>query len=257
MRVTRRVSAPIGALVAGAAALTPLAFNSPAQAAPTHLVNSRTAQAPDTSAGEASALAGKEKGIHSRSGVKKCGKGETVWLGVKAIGKTRVSWRPTGGKLVSRKWPHDISGLSMRTIPTWHKKAKWKVTSIYGVGKKPKRMTKAYAYCSKNGWPVGPGQGKVNAKKSGIKRCPAGKTVMIEDTGIGYLEHKFKSLKPGSKVRMHRFSNSQGVLITTRLTPTEMRSVKWVINARKIKNVEGKIATRSNKGYKLSCISKY
>ncbi|MGH4029148.1 hypothetical protein ACQB60_09470 [Actinomycetota bacterium Odt1-20B] len=260
MPVPRRVGVPIGALVAAAAAITPLAFESTAQAAPEHRVNSRSAEAPASGVGEASAKGvgskgvGK-KGIHSRSGVKKCGKGKTVWLWDAAVGRTRVSWKPAGGRLVSRKWAHTPDGISVRTIPTWRKSVKWKVTSIYGVGKKPKNLSKAYAYCSKNGWRVGAKPGKVNAKRSGVKRCPAGKTVMIEDSGIGSMEHKFKSLKRGSKVRTHAFGGSQGYLVTVRWTPTEMRSVKWVVNARNAKYLKGQIDGK--KGVELYCISKY
>ncbi|MFE0098806.1 hypothetical protein [Streptomyces sp. NPDC059009] len=258
MPVPRRMGVPVGALVAVAAAVTPLAFESTAQAAPEHRVDSRSAEAPAPATGEASAKgvgATGKKGIHSRSGVKKCGKGKTVWLWDEAIGRTRVSWKPGGGRLVSRKWAHAPDGISVRTIPTWRKSVKWKVTSIYGVGKKPKKLVKAYAYCSKNGWRVGAKPGKVGQQRSGVKRCPAGKTVMIEDSGIGSLEHKFKSLKRGSKVHTHAFGGSQGYLVTVRWTPTEMRSVKWVVNARNAKNLKGQ--ELEGKGVELYCISKY
>ncbi|MGH4030988.1 hypothetical protein ACQB60_18855 [Actinomycetota bacterium Odt1-20B] len=252
MPVPRRASAPICALVAGAAIITPIAFNAPAQAGPKQPVKARSAEASAQGTSTESARAAK-KGFHSRKGAKKCGRGKTVWIGTEAFGRARVSWKPSGGKLVSRQWPYDPRALQTRYIPTWRKHVKWKVTSTMGPMANPKKLTKAFAYCSKTGWRGGLKSQKVNQRKAGVKRCPAGKTVMITSGGIGNIWHKFKSTRRGSKVHTQNFGDSQGYIASVRMTPTEMRSVKWVVQARNNERVRPARTGR----VEIDCISKY
>ncbi|WP_371529273.1 hypothetical protein OG302_27875 [Streptomyces sp. NBC_01283] len=106
---------------------------------------------------------------------------------------------------------------------------RWKVTNEWGAGKD--NLSKVYAYCSKGGGKPRSGRStKVMAKKSGTKSCARGKQVVIRSWGMGWVRHKFKSTKAGSRVYTHDLTR-QGYLMDTRITPTNMRKVKWVARA--------------------------
>ncbi|MEU4997715.1 hypothetical protein [Streptomyces sp. NPDC021622] len=232
------MSTRVCALAVGAAVLTPMMGVGSAQASPS------------PAAAEKSDVAAKA-GFHTKKGTLKCRKrGETAWIWDSAVGASRVSWKPAGGRLVSRIWKHDPSGASTRTIPTWRKSVKWKVTSSWG---NPNNLNKVYGYCSSQGWRVGKASDKLKQKKSGTKTCPAGKTVYISSAGIGNIKHRFKSTGGGA-LRTHNFGGSQQVLVTDRATPTEMRSVKWRVEAWSIKD---QLPDAQTGRVKLSCISKY
>ncbi|QZY17736.1 hypothetical protein [Streptomyces decoyicus] len=242
MGLPRRVATSACALAVGTAVLTPVLGSEPAQAGP---VNA------DPAAAKQPAAVVKAGGFHSKSGTLNCRKkGETAWIWDSAAGASRVSWKPKGGHLVSRVWRHTPDGISTRTVPTWRKSVKWKVTSTYGNGK---NLSKVYGYCSTQGWRVGKASDKLSQKKSGTKRCPGGKTVYISSGGIGNMKHRFKSTSGGA-LHTHNFGGSQQVLVTDRATPTEMRSVKWRVEAWSIKH---SIPNAKTGTVKLSCISKY
>ncbi|MGH4027750.1 hypothetical protein ACQB60_02295 [Actinomycetota bacterium Odt1-20B] len=243
MTFTRRVSTHVCALAVGAAVLTPLVGTGSAQAS-----------AGDTAtagAAEKAAVAAEAGGFHSKKGKLTCRKkGETAWIWDSAAGASRVSWKPKGGHLVSRVWRHTPDGVSTRTIPTWRKNVTWKVTSHYGNGK---NLSKVYGYCSKTGWRVGKKSSGLGQKKTGVKRCPAGKTVYISSGGIGNIVHKFKPVGGGS-VRTHAFGGSQQILVTDRATPTELRAVKYSAQAYNIKHA---VPNAKIGRVELKCISKY
>jgi hypothetical protein len=221
------------ALAVGTAVLTPVLGNESAEAAQTP------------------AAVVKAGGFHSKSGTLSCRKkGETAWIWDSAAGASRVTWKPSGGRTVSRVWRHTPDGISTRTVPTWRKSVKWKVTSVYGNGK---NLSKVYGYCSTQGWRVGKASDGLGQKKSGTKRCPAGKVVYISSGGIGNIKHRFKSTAGGS-LRTHNFGGSQQVLVTERATPTEMRSVKWRVEAW---NIKDSISDAKVGRVEISCISKY
>ncbi|MEU5001595.1 hypothetical protein [Streptomyces sp. NPDC021622] len=215
MQMNRRAGMVVSALAA-AAVIAPVGLNGPTPAAAA------------TQAKKAPAVAAAD-GFHSKKGTKSCGRGKTAHVFVTAIGWTRLSWRVPGGKLHSARYAFDPSGMATHPLPTWHRKVQWKVTSDWGQGKK--NLFKVYAYCSKDGGEKRSGRStKVMARKSGTKSCARGKQVVIRSWGMGWVRHKFRSTKPGSKVYTHDLAR-QGYLMDTRLTPTGMRKVKWVAKA--------------------------
>ncbi len=219
MRLTHRAGQSVCALAAGAAVLTPLVVNSPAEAA-VRAPAGKNVPAAVSAAGD---------GVHSKQGAKSCArKGQTAHILVSALGEARVTWKVPGGKLHSRYYSFTLDGVETHPIPTWHKNVKWKVTSTYG--KTKDNVTKAYAYCSTDGRAAKTWKTKITAKRSGTKRCGAGQQVMISDLSMGHVRHKFKYLKSGSKLHVHDLSR-QGYLLGRRYTPTGLRAVKWVANA--------------------------
>ncbi|MGW5866046.1 hypothetical protein ACWFRJ_28115 [Streptomyces sp. NPDC055239] len=245
------MSTRVCALAVGAAVVMPVMGSQAAQADSASISGARPANAVPLAAAGKSDVVAKAGGFHSKKGTLSCRKsGETAWIWDSAAGTSRVSWKPSGGRLVSRVWKHSHDGISTRTIPTWRKKVTWKVTSTYG---NKKNLSKVYGYCSKQGWRVGKASDKLSQKKSGTKTCPAGKTVYISSGGIGNMKHRFKSTGGGA-LRTHNFGGSQQVLVTERATPTEMRSVKWRVEAWSIKN---SIPNAQTGRVKISCISKY
>lgn len=251
MKLPRRVSTRVCALAIGAAVVTPVMGGQAAQADSASASGAQPVNAvPLAAAGKSDEVA-KAAGFHTKKGTLTCRKrGETAWIWDTAVGASRVSWKPSGGRLVSRTWRHTPDGASTRTIPTWRKSVKWKVTSTWG---NSNNLSKVYGYCSSQGWRVGKASDKLKQKKSGTKTCPAGKTVYISSGGIGNIKHKFKP-KGGGSLRTHNFGGSQQVLVTDRATPTELRSVKWRVEAWSIKDTLPHAQTGS---VKLSCISKY
>ncbi|MEV0323281.1 hypothetical protein ACIBKX_12145 [Streptomyces sp. NPDC050658] len=218
MRLTSRAGLSVCAFAAGAAVLTPVAVSSPAAAAPS------TKSAPAGDGVEA-----KGEGFHSKKGSKRCArKGQTAHIMVTALGEARISWKAPGGKLHSRLYSFTLDGLESHPIPTWRKGVKWKVTSTYGATKD--NVTKAYAYCSKDGRATKTWKTKITAKRSGTKSCAVGRQVMINSFSSGHVRHKFKYPKKGSKLYVHDLSR-QGYLLSRHYTPTGLRKVKWVVNA--------------------------
>ncbi|MEU3740750.1 hypothetical protein AB0E78_27270 [Streptomyces sp. NPDC032198] len=243
------MSTSVGALAVGTAVLVPMIGSGSAQAAPA--APSAAASVSGSASGSDSGAVAAAGGFHSKKGTLKCRKpGETAWIWDSAAGRSRVSWKPAGGRLVSRVWKHSHDGISTRTVPTWRKSVTWKVTSVYG---NKKNLSKVYGYCSTQGWRVGKASDRLSQKKSGTKTCPAGKVVYISSGGIGNLKHRFKSTGGGA-LHTHNFGGSQQVLVTERATPTEMRSVKWRVEAWSIKN---SIPNAQVGRVKASCISKY
>ncbi len=242
MGFPRRVATSACALAVGTAVLIPVLGNESAQAGSGSM---------NAGAAAAAKPADYPTGIHSKKGKLTCKKrGETAWIWDSAVGATRVSWKAAGKKLVSRTWKHKLNDVSTRTVPTWRKSVTWKVTSTWG---HRNNLLKAYGYCSTQGWRMGGASDKLIQKKSGTKTCPAGKTVYISSTGIGNIKHRFKPTGGGA-LRTHNFGSSQDILVTDRATPTELRSVKWRVEAWSIKKTLPDARTGR---VKLACISKY
>ncbi|MGH4030207.1 hypothetical protein ACQB60_14850 [Actinomycetota bacterium Odt1-20B] len=214
MQINRRAGMAVSALAA-AAVVAPVGASGPAQAAA-------------ATQGEKGSVSVMGDGFHSKKGTKSCGRGKYVHVAVSAVGYTRFSWKVPGGKVHSARYAFDPSGIASHPLPTWRKKVTWKVTSEWGRHKD--NLNKVSAYCSKDGGqPRKSRSKKVMAKKSGTKHCGRGKQVVIRSRSMGWVRTKFKSTK-GGHLYTHDLTR-QGYLMDTRLTPTGMRNVKYVVRA--------------------------